>query len=130
MNGITMDNQHYRVRVRFETLGRSFRIPEGPNAGEMMSGRFELDSRGTYYDYEMQVEPDPRYPGDYDQFFDDISAPGGTHSVVMPYGQGTVTLQAMVQEGGDTYRGRVAGTRRWGGLRVSFTARAPSRTPL
>lgn len=127
--GITMDNKHYRVGVLYNTIGRSFRIQEGENAGEMLSGRYELDSHGTYYDYQMDVEPDPRYPGDYDDFFDAISDPNGIHTVVLPYGQSTITLQVKVSSGRDTSRGRLAGVRRWGGLRVVFEAIRPSRTP-
>lgn len=129
LTGITMDNRTYRVRVVYNTIGRSFRIPEGENSGEMLSGRYELDSHGTYYDYQMDVEPDPRYPADYDDFFDAISDPDGIHTVVLPYGQNTVTLQVKVSSGGDNSRGVLAGVRRWSGLRVKFESIRPSRTP-
>lgn len=126
---ITMDGTIYRLRVRFETLGRSFRIEDGDNAGTMLSGRYQRDIVGTYYDYTMQVEPDPRYPGDYDAFFDAISAPVDSHSITVPYGQGTITYDAMVTSGADAYRGKVAGVERWSGLQVQFTAQAPQKEP-
>lgn len=129
LTGITMDDKLYRVGVRYNTIGRSFRIQEGANAGEMLSGRYELDSHGTYYDYQMNVEPNPQYPADYDAFFEAISDPNGIHTVVMPYGQSTITLQIKVSSGGDTSRGRLAGVRRWGGLQVKFESIRPSRTP-
>lgn len=129
MIGITMDGQNYRVQVKYKTMGRSFRIPEGENAGEMLSGLYELDSHGTYYDYQMDVEPHPQYPADYDAFFDAISDPNGIHTVVMPYAQGSITLQVKVTSGSDTNRGKLAGVRRWGGLKVSFESIRPSRTP-
>lgn len=129
LTGIQMDDKYYRVGVRYNTIGRSFRIPEGENAGDMLSGRFELDSHGTYYDYQMDVEPAPGYPEEYDAFFEAISDPNGVHTVVMPYGQGAITLQVKVSSGGDTSRGSLAGVRRWGGLRVVFESIRPSRTP-
>lgn len=129
LTGITMDNRTYRVGVVYNTIGRSFRIQEGANAGEMLSGRYELDSHGTYYDYQMDVEPNPQFPGDYDEFFEAISDPNGIHTVVMPYGQSTITLQVKVISGGDTSRGRLAGVRRWTGLRVVLQSIQPSRTP-
>lgn len=129
LSGITMDNKLYRVRVIYNTLGRSFRIPEGQNSGDMLSGRYEMDSHGTYYDYQMDVEPDPRFPAEYDAFFEAISDPAGIHTVVMPYGQSTITLQVKVSAGGDTSRGTLAGVRRWGGLQVKFESIRPSRTP-
>lgn len=127
--GIHMDGKDYRVRVVYNTIGRAFRIPEGENSGEMLSGRYELDSHGTYYDYQMDVEPDPRYPVDYDAFFEAISDPNGIHTVTLPYGQSTITLQVKVSSGSDTSRGRLAGVRRWSGLRVVFESIRPSRTP-
>lgn len=126
---ILMDGATYHLNVSYETLGRSFRLSEGQNAGYMLSGDYERDLVGTYYDYVMQVQPDPLYPGDYDAFFDAISAPVPSHSITMPYGQGTITFDAMVSEGSDLYRGQVASRRRWGSLEVQFTAKKPQKVP-
>lgn len=129
MTGIQMDGVHYRVRVVYDTLQESARLPDGPNAGDMLSGRYERDLVGTYYDHQMDVEPDPRYPGDYDAFFAAITAPVATHTVVMPHGQRTITYQAMVYSAQHTSRGKMAGKRRWHGLSVQFQANAPQRAP-
>lgn len=126
---IVMDGVTYRLRVRYETLGRSFRIEDGDNAGNMLSGLYKRDLMGTYYDYAMEVEPDPAAPQDYDSFFDAISAPVPNHSITLPYGQTTITYDAMVTEGSDLYRGRLAGRERWGGLQVQFTAQKPQKEP-
>lgn len=126
---VIMDSITYRLRVRFESLGRSFRVEDGDNAGSMLSGYYQRDVIGTYYDYTMEVEPDPRYPEDYDSFFDAVSAPAASHTITVPYGQGTITYTAMVMSGSDVYRGRVAGVERWGGLRVEFTAQSPQKEP-
>ena len=126
---IVMDGVTYRLRVRYETLGRNFHLDDGENADYMLSGLYQRDLLGTYYDYTMEVEPDPRYPEDYDSFFDAISAPVPSHTLTLPYGQSTMTFQAMVTEGSDLYRGQVAGRRRWGGLQVQFTAQKPQREP-
>lgn len=129
MMTIVMDGVTYRLRVRYETLGRNFHLDDGENADYMLSGLYQRDLLGTYYDYTMEVEPDPRYPEDYDSFFDAISAPVPSHTLTLPYGQSTMTFQAMVTEGSDLYRGQVAGRRRWGGLQVQFTAQKPQREP-
>lgn len=126
---VIMDSVTYRLRVRFESLGRSFRVEDGDNAGSMLSGYYQRDVIGTYYDYTMEVEPDPRYPGDYDSFFDAVSAPEASHTITVPYGQGTITYTAMVTSGSDMYRGKVAGVERWSGLRVEFTAQSPQKEP-
>lgn len=126
---VIMDGVSYRLNVRYETLGRSFRLEEGQNAGTMLSGDYTRDLMGTYYDYSMEVEPDPRFPADYDAFYEAILAPVSSHSLTLPYGQSTITFDAMVSEGTDLYRGKVANRTRWGGLQVQFTAKKPQRTP-
>ena len=75
MFSIIMDDVTYHLRARYETISRSFRIKDGENAGDMLSGLYRRDMVGTYYDYEIQVEPDPQYPLDYDNFYQAISAP-------------------------------------------------------
>ena len=117
MAGITMDGKTYRVRVIFPSVEETARLEDGLNAGEMLSGRRE------------SVEPDPRYPQDYDQFFDDISAPVPSHTITMPHGQGTVTYEAMVYSARHVANGVIAGVRRWRGLQVTFQGIRPARTP-
>ena len=126
---LNMDGTTYRVRIVYDTLIRSFVLLEGVNAGEMLSGRHERDLLGTGYTYQMQVEPDPRYPTDYDAFFEAISAPVDSHTIIMPYGQSTITYEAMVESGQDTYRGIVGGRTKWRGLTVQYRYIEPQRVP-
>lgn len=126
---ITMDGVPYRLRVKLGTLRRSFRIEESERSGMVKSGEEFRDIIGTYYDYTMDVEPDPAAPEDYDAFFEAISAPVESHTVTLPYGQGTITYQAMVSAGEDKQRDKVAGVTRWTGLTVTFTAKMPQRRP-
>lgn len=126
---LNMDGTTYRVRIVYDTLIRSFELLEGVNAGEMLSGRHERDLLGTGYTYQMQVEPDPRYPTDYDAFFEVISAPVDSHTIIMPYGQTTITYEAMVESGQDTYRGIVGGRTKWRGLTVQYRYIEPQRVP-
>ena len=126
---ITMDGRAYRLRVKLGTIRRSFRIEESERSGMVKSGEQFRDIIGTYYDYSMDVEPDPAAPEDYDSFFEAISAPVEAHTVTLPYGQGTITYQAMVSTGEDKQRDRVAGVNRWNALTVYFTAKKPQRRP-
>lgn len=126
---ITMDGRAYRLRVKLGTIRRSFRIEESERSGMVKSGEQFRDIIGTYYDYSMDVEPDPAAPEDYDIFFEAISAPVEAHTVTLPYGQGTITYQAMVSTGEDKQRDRVAGVNRWNALTVHFTAKKPQRRP-
>ena len=126
---ILMDGVTYRVRVVYNTLVRAFELIEGPNAGEMLSGRHERDLIGTKYTYEMGVEPDPRYQSDYDAFFEALSNAVVSHTITVPNGQGTLTFAAMIESGSDTYRGKLGGQRRWGGLTVTFKAISVQKEP-
>lgn len=126
---LNMDGTTYRVRIVYDSLIRSFELMEGVNAGEMLSGRHERDLLGTGYTYQMQVEPDPRYPQDYDAFYQAISAPVDSHTITMPYGQTSITYEAMIESGQDTYRGVAAGRARWKGLTVQYRYTAPQRIP-
>ena len=127
---IVMDGTTYRLRVKFKTLGRSFRVEDGDNAGDMLSGLYKRDVIGTYYDYAMEVEPDPAAPEEYDEFFVAISAPVESHSITVPYGQGTMTYDAMISYGEDTQRDKIGGVTRWTGLTVTFSAQKPQRRPV
>lgn len=126
---LTMDGQVYRVRVVYESLIREFELLEGVNAGDMLSFRHERDLGGTGYSYELQVEPDPRYPEDYDAFYEAVSAPVDSHTITMPFGQNELTYEAMVENGRDMYRGRQGGRTIWRGLTVRYRYIKPQRTP-
>lgn len=127
---VELDGKRYKVRVRIKTLERSFRIEDSDRSGQVKSGRYFRDIIGTYYDYSMEVEPDPSAPGDYDDFFEAISAPVESHTVVVPYGQSTMTYDAMVTSGKDTKRDKIGELNRWTGLKVNFSALKPQRRPL
>lgn len=129
MSGIQMDGITYRVRARFESLEERAYLEEGINAGTMLSGDHERDLVGTYLSHALDVEPDPRYPADYDAFYDAIISPVPSHSIVMPHGQSTVTYDAAVEEAAHTGRGVLAGVRRWAGLRVEFSSIRPVLRP-
>lgn len=127
---VTMDGRQYRVRVKIRTLRRSFRIEEDDRSGMVKSGAYFRSIIGTYYDYAMEVEPDPAAPEEYDAFFEAISAPVESHSITVPYGQGTMTYDAMISYGEDTQRDKVGGVTRWTGLTVNFSAQKPQRRPV
>lgn len=126
--GITLDGRTYDVRIVYNTLVRAFELAEGENAGAMLSGRYERDLIGTGYSYQLAVEPNPLNRADYDAFYEAITAPTPTHTVVMPYGQTTITFTARVASGQDVFGGTVGGKKLWRGLTVDFIANAPQRT--
>jgi len=75
-----------------------------------------------------KVERNPQYPEDFDRFYDAISAPVDSHTVVMPHGQENLTFDAVVTSGQVTYSGILGNRRYWKGLQVNFSPLEPQRT--
>lgn len=125
--GITVDGIHYRVHVTYGSMERAFQLIEGDNAGMMLTGRQTRDILGTGYSYSMTFEQDPANADDYDALFEALSDPVDSHSITVPYGQRTITFQAMVESGSDIFRGTVGGVKKWAGLKVNFKPIEPQR---
>lgn len=126
---ILMDGQTYRVRVVFGSRKRHFELVSGRNAGVSQNHVKIRDLQGTGYSYQLQVEPDPAFPEDYDLFYEAISAPVDYHDIRMPYGQGFRTFRFIVTSGDDQDNGILGGKRRWSGLTVNMEYFAPQRRP-
>lgn len=125
--GIMVDGVHYAVNVDYATLVRQFELIEGDNGGRMISGRETRDLIGTGYSYTMKLQPDPRYIDDYDALYEVLSAPQESHMITVPYGQGSISFEAMIEGGSDTYQGKVGGKQIWKGLNISFKCIEPYR---
>ena len=128
--GITIDGIEYNIRIKYETLRRAFEINEGQNSGTALDGTMIRDIIGTRYNYQIDIEPDPADPSDYDAFYDLISSPVSYHEVSFPYGQETITFNAAIQSGEDVYRGVIGCQRRWSGLSIVFQALTPQRSSV
>lgn len=125
--GITVDGIFYSVHVVYDTIQRSFDIIEGFNSGRMLTGRQTRDVLGTGYSYALNIEPDPANREDYDALYEVLSAPQASHMITLPYGQSSITFEAMVESGTDTFQGRIGGKNNWHGLSVKFTYIEPYR---
>lgn len=112
--------------VGVESLKRSFRIPDGTNAGDMLSGDYERDLVGTYYDYDLVITTSDLTDNEYDALFEVLSAPVNSHMVEMPYGMSSLTFEAMIESGGDELIPMDDGTW-WGNLNVTIRAKKPQR---
>lgn len=125
---LTVDNISYDVCVVYGTLKRKFSILEGSNSGTAITGRSIRDIKGTVYTYEMQIEPNPDNRTDYDSLYEVLSSPQDYHIVTFPYGQQTLTFEAMITDGSDTYNGIENSMNVWNGMQLTFNAMEPQRT--
>lgn len=124
---IVVDGLEYDVRIKYNSLVRSFSLIEGPNKGTTLSYKTLRDVKGTGYSYEMQIEPNPNKPDDYDALYEVLSQPVDSHEITVPYGQSTITFDAYVTGGQDTFKGHVGGYNRWTGMKVQFIYIQPQR---
>lgn len=123
---LSVDGKKYNVLVT--GLKRSFQVLDGENAERALSGRMIRDIIGTFYNYEMTLQPKIGKYSDYDALYEVLSAPVDSHKVVLPYGQRTLTFNAYVTAGQDNLIRKKSTESYWTGLTVQFIAMAPQRT--
>lgn len=127
---LVIDGVTYRVGIVYDSIIRTFEKVEGPANGDMMSGRHEMALLGTRFPYQLHVEADPDHPEDYDALYDHITDPNiQNYTVTVPFGQGTLTYQAQILSGSDTYKGPVNGYHRFSGLIINYRPANLQRIP-
>lgn len=124
-----IDDVAYNVRIPDGGLKRSASVLDGDNAKRAKSGRMIRDIIGTYYNYTLQIETCGMDAAQYDALYEVLTAPADYHTIVMPYGQGTLTFQAYISNAEDAVVTMENGRNTWGGLSINFIAMAPARTP-
>jgi hypothetical protein len=127
----TIDGVGYRVQLPEEGLKRSGAVYDGSNAGRLQSGSTVFDTVGTYFNYTIgPITPDPEHREDYDKLYEVVMSPSKReHTVVMPFGQSTISFRAYVANGEDTLKRRKNGVNYWTGLEIQCTAVSPYLYP-
>ena len=96
---ITIDNNDYEVGVIKVTRKASQKIE---SLGTTMDLRKHYDIKGTYYDYEVEFATQHMNVSDYDSLYEALTTPQESHTVVIPYGQSTLTFEARVSVASDS----------------------------
>lgn len=128
MSVFTIDGNTYDVEI--VSLKRKFRVLDGNKAGRASDGSMMRNIIGTYYNYSMQLNTDRLSRSQYDELYEILSAPQDSHTVILPYGRGTITQQMYVTgNGGEDDlkiddKGNI-----WDGLSIEFIAMTPKRKP-
>ena len=99
MGFLTLDGREYQIGIK--KISRNFAVEDGENTMLAKSGRNVRDLVGTRYHYTIEIESRLSNPADYDAFYEAISAPVQSHTIKVPYGQGTLTFEADVESGSD-----------------------------
>ena len=122
---VTIDGTPFDVGVVY--IKRQARIPDGPNAGESKRGDWIRDVYGTYYDYILAFDTSAGLSrADYDTLYSILTAPVEFHTLVVPYGQSTLSFAAGITGAEDNVILMDDGTV-WGNLSITFRAKSPQR---
>lgn len=123
----SIDGTAFAVGV--ESLNREAKVTDGDNTGTALSGARKRDLRGVYYNYSMQISADALTQAEYDALYEILSSAQESHSITVPYGQGSITFDAAVDSVSDELIMVNGASNVWGNLSISFTAMRPYRTP-
>ena len=122
---VTIDGASFDVGVEY--IKRQARIEDGPNAGNSKRGDWIRDVYGTFYDYILAFDTSAGLTrADYDTLYSVITAPVEFHTLVVPYGQSTLTFAAGITGAEDNVILMDDGTV-WGNLSITFRAKSPQR---
>ena len=122
---VTIDGTSFDVGVEY--IKRQARIEDGPNAGNSKRGDWIRDVYGTFYDYILAFDTSSGLSReDYDTMYGIITAPVEFHTLVVPYGQSTLSFEAGITGAEDNVILMDDGTV-WGNLSITFRAKSPQR---
>jgi hypothetical protein len=126
-NVFVIDGTSFDVSV--VKLKRNGEVIETNRSGRLKSGAMNREIIGTYYNYTMELEQKIGNVEEYDRLYYALTSPVNSHSMVLPYGQDTLSLQVYITKATDklTYLGKF---RHWEGLTIEFTALVPSREAI
>ena len=113
--------------VNVLSLKRNFNVLDGPNAGRVMDGAMTREVIGTYYNYSMEITSNYSNLEEYDSLYEVLSSPADSHSIVVPYGQGTLSFEAYVSNGSDDLLHTRDSFNKWNNLSINFIAMKPQR---
>lgn len=127
MEVFKLDGRGFNVTVK--SLQRKASVLDRESAGRVLSGRMERDIIGTYYNYTVTLLTENMNVGDYDALYEILTAPVNSHTLVAPYGQGTISFEAYVTSADDNLRLMTSTANLWGDLKINFIAMQPKRYP-
>lgn len=123
LDGVTYSGLHVA------SLKRNFSVLDGENAGRVKTGAMVRDIIGTYYNYSIVIDSEQSDRATYDQFYQAITSPADSHTLVVPYAQTVLTFRAYVTQGADELISSYDGVNTWRNLTFNFIAMSPQRRP-
>lgn len=126
MDVFKIDGKTYNVEIA--SLTRKFSVLDSDKSSRSVAGDMRRSIIGTYYNYTMQINADSLSRAEYDELYEILSAPQESHTVVLPYGQTTISQKMYVTGGDDSLNVDDAGNV-WSGMSIDFVAMSAKRKP-
>lgn len=126
MDVFKIDGKTYNVEIL--SIKRKFSVLDSDKSSRSIAGDMTRSIIGTYYNYTVQIDTDRLSRAEYDTLYEILSAPQESHTVVLPYGQTTITQKMYVTGGEDTLLIDDAGNV-WSGMSIDFVAISAKRKP-
>jgi len=125
-NGIIIDGVLYS-HIHVTDIKRKGQVLDGEHAQRAKYGNMVRDIIGTYYNYTITIDSDEAERAEYDSFYEVITAPVDSHTVVMPYGQRILEYAAYISNASDEALFIDDDGVSWGHLTIDFVAMSPQR---
>lgn len=97
---LVVDDIEYTVTLI--SLKRSIKTDHGSNNGIFLSGDKFYDTKKSYYQYNVTINPLRGYEEDYETLFIVLGEDVDSHLITMPWGQSEITFDAHVASVSDS----------------------------
>ena len=102
-NIFSLNGVKYNINIL--ELKRKFAVTDTENSGRVAEYSMHGDIIGTFYNYTLKVAPFENDIKSYNDFYEAISNPNNSkHSIILPFGDETLSFTAYVTQGEDNLR--------------------------
>lgn len=125
---LIIDGIDYSNTVFVDEIAENFLLAVGMASMTLQSGRRKHDVIGTEYSHTLLIRRNPMMPTEeWDRFCEHIAEPVEFHTVEVEHGQGTMTYEAHITNGGRTLIRREGNRKIWSDLTLTFEPAEPQR---
>lgn len=109
-------------------INRTAEMSESEISGMLLNKQYFNDVVGTYLSYTVTLVVPFGQETKYAQLYEILTSPVESHTFIMPYNKGNITITARVKNIADVYRRMADGSVHWRGIRFDVISNAPTKT--
>lgn len=130
VNGLVVDDVSYGILASVKRVGK---VTSSDLSGMLLNKTYYNDVIGTYMEYQVKLVVPSGSESEYTQLYEVLTAPVPYHKFLLPYGQGSIAINARVEVVSDDYVGQFARrgevVQEWRAVKFNVIAVEPSRVP-